>query len=297
MGRRPLPARRPSQDAGRATPDGRRPPATRLAGTPWGRLDRHARAENRRGRGFAITADARQGDGRRRDRERGGLGRGCLPAARPWEGCGGTATGLSRRNEERGGASRPIRCLRGRSHADEASGGGEERSPADEAAVGTVVADVAANEAMGGGWGGGETARRGRHSVNVREERRLRGQCRGTAVQDASAHEAAAAGEERGEGGGLASPHTSPRDSRGRDVALRGRKPRGWSWGTSPWMRSRGGGGGRERAAAGRGTRQGARAVTCGRGHREARRRGQRRRGRRKVGKNARRGRGCVNCR
>ena len=274
--------------------DGRRPPATRLAGTPRGRLDRHARAKNRCGRGFAITADARRADGRRRDRERGSRGRGCLPAARPRDGCGGTATGPSRRDEERGGASRPIRRLRGRGRGDEARGGGEEQSPADEAAVGTVVADVAVNEAVGGGWDGGETARRGRHSVEVREERRLRGQGRGTAVQDAPVHKAAATGEERGEGGGLAPPNTSPRDSRGRDVALRGRKPRGCSWGTSPWRRSRGGGGGRERAAAGRGTRQGARAVACGRGRREARRRGQRRRGGRKVGESARRERGCV---
>ena len=108
--------------------------------------------------------------------------------------------------------------------------------------------------------------------MNVREERRLHGQCHGTAVQDASAHEAAAAGEERGEGGGLTSTHTSLRDPRGRDAALRERKSRGWSWGTSPWRRSRGGGGGRERAAAGRGTKQRARAVTCGLGRRGARR-------------------------
>ena len=40
------------------------------------------------------------------------------------------------------------------------------------------------------------------------------------AVQDAPAHEAAAAGEERGEGGGLTSPHASSHNSRGQDVAL-----------------------------------------------------------------------------
>ena len=47
------------------------------------------------------------------------------------------------------------------------------------------------------------TARRGRGCMDGREERRLRGQGRGTAVQDVPAHEAAAAaaGEEKGEGG------------------------------------------------------------------------------------------------
>ena len=46
---------------------------------------------------------------------------------------------------------------------------------------------------------GGGTARRGRGRVDCGEERRLRGQGRQTAVQDVPAHEAAAAGEERGE--------------------------------------------------------------------------------------------------
>ena len=55
----------------RPSPSGRRPLATRLAGTPWGRLDHHAPAENRCGCSFAITADARRADGRRRDREQG----------------------------------------------------------------------------------------------------------------------------------------------------------------------------------------------------------------------------------
>ena len=50
---------------------------------------------------------------------------------------------------------------------------------------------------------GGGTARRGRGRVDGGgEERRLRRQGRQTAVQDVPAHEAAAAGEERGEWGG-----------------------------------------------------------------------------------------------
>ena len=252
-----MPARRTSQDAG-----GRRQssPAARLAEITRGGRDHRTRAEGRRGGDFAIMADARRADGRRRDRERGGRergvwGRGCPPAARPRDGCGGTAAGPSRWDEER-----PVRRLRGRSSPPrsrlrgrgQARGGGQ--SPADEAAVGTAAADVAADKAAGA-RGGGETARRGRHN---REERRLRGQGRGTAVQDVPAHEAAAAGEERGEGGGRAPPHASPRDSRGRDIALRGRMPRGRSWGMSPRRRergagSRGGSGGPPAAARGRG--------------------------------------------
>ena len=106
---------------------------------------------------------------------------------------------------------------------------------------------------------GREEGRRDRApwTTPVHEERRLLGQGRGTAVQDVPAHEAAAAGEERGEGGGRAPPHASPRDCRGRDIALRGRMPRGRSWGMWPWRRervarSRGGSGGPPAVSRGR---------------------------------------------
>ena len=172
--------------------------------------------------------------------------RGTAAAGRPRGRRGGTKSGPFV-------ASAVVRRLRGRGCADEARGGGQ--SPADEAAVGTAAADVAADKAAGARGGRRDRAPRWTY---VREERRLRGQGRGTAVQGVPAHEAAAAGEERGEGGGRAPPHASPRDSRGRDIALRGRMPRGRSWGMSPRRRergagSRGGSGGPPAAARGRG--------------------------------------------
>ena len=87
---------------------------------------------------------------------------------------------------------------------------------------------------------GGGTARRGRGRVDGREECRLRGQGRGTAVQDVPAHKATAAGGERREGGGARRRTRVRATPAGRDAALCGRRSRGQSRGTSPRRRSRG---------------------------------------------------------
>ena len=137
MERRSLPARRPLQDAGRATTDGRRPPAVLLAWTPRGKRGRRPHAR------WTVDGGTAGGSGR----IGGGSPTRRASAGRP-------------RRDSRGAIAARLSIILWVMSRGRGQGGGQ--SPADEAAVGTAVTDVTADEATGargGERGGGKTAR------------------------------------------------------------------------------------------------------------------------------------------
>ena len=262
-----MPARRTSQDAG-----GRRQssPAARLAEITRGGRDHRTRAEGRRGGDFAIMADARRADGRRRDRERGGWewggwGRGCPPAARPRDGCGGTAAGPSRWDEER-----PVRRLRGRSSPPRSRlrGRGQGWGAVARGRGRRGHGRGGRRRGQGRGGEGGEARPRAAMDIRPRGTSPPRTRPRNRRAGRACARGCGGGGGERGRGRARAAaresarlPWTGHRPSRAdaaRTVMGHVAAEEGAGRGES----------GRERGAASRGTRQGARANACGRGRR-----------------------------
>lgn len=161
-------ARWPSHDAGCGEGDDRRPLSSGrpLGRDPRCRNDRHARAEWLRGGDAAITADVRRTYG-----VWGGV-------ARPPRVSGMATAGWPR---GRRGGTKSARACRGsffafagelaRTRPGEGVGSSRPRTRSPCGRGGRRR-----ERGRGGGRGGVETPRRGRHSADVREQRRLRGQ-------------------------------------------------------------------------------------------------------------------------